>query len=285
VISVVSFNLDGTLVETKELRGLPHAQAVAELRRDTVRDDGVLDAYTDDLVGPPRQEVAKTLMDCFGLEEAAQERISELGEEDPWRVLARVRLDVYETLLQDPDLLLQKRYPHDIEMLTEELWREGYPTACATVSFRHQVEHVLSILGLEDAFDLVATVGDVRSGKHNPEIDLLVAKKMGVPPAELLVIEDSQAGVEAVLVVGMTIVAVSTVTRPPFRDSKVLERGWWWRTLRSCPTWCANGSRPLEEAVGETDDQTHRGSSARSRVATSRPGARSEAVRFFRDER
>jgi phosphoglycolate phosphatase-like HAD superfamily hydrolase len=92
VISVVSFNLDGTLVETKELKALPYAQAVAELRRDTVREDGVLDAYADDLVGHPRQEVAKTLMDCFGLEEATQERISELGEEDPWRVLARVRL-------------------------------------------------------------------------------------------------------------------------------------------------------------------------------------------------
>jgi phosphoglycolate phosphatase-like HAD superfamily hydrolase len=58
VISAVIFDLDGTLLGTEELKGLSYARA-AELRPDTMREDDVLAAHTDDdLVGHPSQEVA-----------------------------------------------------------------------------------------------------------------------------------------------------------------------------------------------------------------------------------
>jgi beta-phosphoglucomutase-like phosphatase (HAD superfamily) len=37
------------------------------------------------------------------------------------------------------------------------------------------------VLGLEEAFDVIATAEDISRGKPDPEIDLLVAEKMGVP--------------------------------------------------------------------------------------------------------
>jgi hypothetical protein len=56
---------------------------------------------------------------------------------------ASASVGVYEKLLEDPDLLLEQRYPHNIELL-REIRRQGYPTALATMSHRFQVEHILS---------------------------------------------------------------------------------------------------------------------------------------------
>jgi HAD superfamily hydrolase (TIGR01509 family) len=238
MISAVLFDLDGTLVETEELKALSHARSVTELRPDVAEAD-VISAYADDLVGHSRQEVATALIQRFDLEEAARKRMSEFGDEEPWQVLVRIRQGIYEAFLQDSDLLLEQRYPHNIELL-EQLRREGYPMACATMSHRPQVERVLSVLGLEDAFDVVATMEDVKRGKPDPEIDLLVARKMGVPPEEFLVIEDSPAGVGAAVAAGMVVVAVPTrITGKKLRASGLLE-----------PRWVVEDPRTLFDVVG-----------------------------------
>ena len=138
----------------------------------------------------------------------------------------RIRHGIYATLLEDSELLLKQRYPHNIDLL-RQMRREGYPTACATISHRPQVERVLSVLGLEDTFDVIATMNDVQRGKPDPEIDLLVARKMGVPPEEFLMIEDSPAGVEAAVAAGMVVVAVPTkLTIKGMRASGLLEPRW-----------------------------------------------------------
>ena len=90
---------------------------------------------------------------------------------------------------------------------------------------RGQVRHVLEILGLSDDFDVVATRGDVGRGKPDPEIDLLVARKLGVKPPDCLVFEDSPAGVEAALAAGMKVIAVTTdLTRQKFEDTDLRDR-------------------------------------------------------------
>jgi beta-phosphoglucomutase-like phosphatase (HAD superfamily) len=82
-----------------------------------------------------------------------------------------------------------------------------------------QVQLILEVLDLTEAFDFVATKDDVENGKPDPEIYLLVAMELGVPPEDCLVIEDSPSGVEAALAAGMKVVAVST----PFTKLKLHE--------------------------------------------------------------
>ena len=72
MISAVLFDLDGTLLETEELKGLSYARA-AELRPDTVREDDVLVAYTDDLVGHPCQEVGTPSCSALRVEHLRRE--------------------------------------------------------------------------------------------------------------------------------------------------------------------------------------------------------------------
>ncbi|MGH3146055.1 MAG: HAD hydrolase-like protein [Rubrobacter sp.] len=71
MISAVIFDLDGTLVETEELKAISYARAVAELRPEVSEED-VVSAYADDLVGRSRQEVAEAIVRRFGLEEAGR---------------------------------------------------------------------------------------------------------------------------------------------------------------------------------------------------------------------
>jgi HAD superfamily hydrolase (TIGR01509 family) len=222
MIRAFVFDLDGTLVETEELKALSYARAATELRPDLNEGD-VVEAFTD-LVGLSRQEVAVGLMRRFGLEGAARDRMAGFGASTPWRAYVQVRLRVYETLLADSELVLAQSYPHNIALL-RDVRREGYPTALATQSHREQAVRVLGILGLADEFDAVVTRDDVEHGKPDPEMHLLAARELGVGPEECLAVEDSPAGVRAALAAGAEVVAVTTdLTRQKFRDTDLLDR-------------------------------------------------------------
>lgn len=56
---------------------------------------------------------------------------------------------------------------------------------------------ILSRLGLADFFDAVADGTEISHSKPDPEVFLLAAEKLGVSPAESLVVEDADAGIEA----------------------------------------------------------------------------------------
>jgi beta-phosphoglucomutase len=222
VIRAFVFDLDGTLVETEELKALSYARAAAELRADL--NEGEVIAAFGDLVGLSRRETAGGLMRRFGLEEAARARMAEFGVGKPWQAFVQIRLCIYEGMLADSELVLKHRYPHNISLL-RGVRQEGFPTALATQSHREQARRVLNILGLTDEFDIVVTRDDVEHGKPDPEMHLLAARELGVEPGECLAIEDSPAGVRAALAAGTEIVAVTTdLTRQKFRDTDLLDR-------------------------------------------------------------
>ena len=234
MISAVIFDLDGTLVETEELKALSYARAAVELRPD-LDEKEVVEAFKD-FVGLSRQEVAVGLMQRFGLEEAARRRMAEFGVDRPWQAYVQVRLRIYDEMLGDPKLVQEHRYPHNIALL-RDVRREGYPTALATQSHREHARRVLDILGLVDEFDVVVTRDDVEHGKPDPEMHLLAARELGIEPEECLAIEDSPAGVKAALAADMEAIAVTTeLTRQKFRDTDLLDRRWVVDDPRTLPT-------------------------------------------------
>ena len=125
MIRAFVFDLDGTLVETEELKALSYARAAVELRPDL--SEGEVVAAFGDLVGLSRREVAVGLMRRFGLEDAASARMAPLGVDAPWQAYVEVRLGIYEVMLDDPKLIEDHRYPHTISLLRNAR-REGYPT-------------------------------------------------------------------------------------------------------------------------------------------------------------
>lgn len=65
------------------------------------------------------------------------------------------------------------------------------------------VLETLEAIGFKDFFPVVVTTEQVSRGKPFPDIFLEAAKRMGVPPNECLVLEDSPAGIDAAKEAGM----------------------------------------------------------------------------------
>ena len=225
MIRAMIFDLDGTLVQTERLKALSYARATAELCPHEVSEGQVIEAFKH-VVGLARQEVAQTLVDRFELQEKAAERMAEFGVSTPWQAFIQVRLQHYESMLADPQVLLNNRWSHNLALL-EEARKAQCQTGLATMSSCRQAQRVLEILSLREDFDFVATRDDVNQGKPNPEIYNLVASELGVPAEQCLVIEDSPAGVQAALAAGMWCIAVTTpFTKTAIHKQKLLDERW-----------------------------------------------------------
>ena len=69
---------------------------------------------------------------------------------------------------------------------------------------------ILKQIGLENAFDAIADGNQITRSKPDPEVFLLAAKLLGLAPADCLVVEDADAGVEAALAGGMKALGVGS---------------------------------------------------------------------------
>jgi len=87
---------------------------------------------------------------------------------------------------------------------------ENIPCAVASNSERVWVARVLAITGLAARFQAIATAEEVPQGKPAPDVYLLAAERLGVPPENCVAFEDSPRGLAAAHAAGMLTVAVPT---------------------------------------------------------------------------
>ncbi len=208
MIEAVIFDLDGTLVQTEKLKAESYAQAALLLCPHFLSKAAVVEAYKD-LVGLPRREMASRLVKQFNLTYKARKVMKDYGLGTPWQAFVLLRLQIYNKILADPEVIKQIPWQHNLELL--RLARaNNCKTALATMSHCEQAMHILSVLKLKDEFDFIATVDDVENGKPDPEIYQLVMLELEQIPSHCLVIEDSPAGVKAALAAKTEVLAVST---------------------------------------------------------------------------
>ena len=221
MISTMIFDLDGTLVQTERLKAISYAKAAVSLCPHKLEETAVIEAFKD-VVGLSRQEVATALVERFELNEKASAKMIEFGVSSPWQAFVQIRLQIYEKMLANPNVIRSNQWQHNINLL--QLAKANCEqVGLATMSHCPQVQRVLEILELTQTFDFVATRDDVEYGKPDPEIYLLVAKELNVSPEACLVVEDSATGVKAALNANMHVMAVSTpFTQQRLRDSKLL---------------------------------------------------------------
>lgn len=106
--------------------------------------------------------------------------------------------------------LLKQLSPADlsaeVRRTLEKLRARGYLLAIGSSS--KNTKFILQQLGLGNFFDAVADGTDITHSKPDPEVFLVAAKKLGVPPADCAVVEDAKAGIEAAMAGGMTALAL-----------------------------------------------------------------------------
>ena len=127
-----------------------------------------------------------------------------------------------ERLARRKEELFRERIAGNVEALPGaadlvcRLQREGVPMAIVSSTPRANIDLILGILGLGGAFSAIVGAEDARRGKPDPEGFLVAAGRLGVAPADCVVLEDAPEGIEGAKAAGMRCVGVAT-TRPPER--------------------------------------------------------------------
>lgn len=96
-------------------------------------------------------------------------------------------------------------YP-GVRELFSRLRRDNIKFALASSSKNAQT--IIEILGIQNEFEAVVDGTMIVHSKPDPEIFLLAASKLNVSPADCVVFEDAEAGVEAALAAGMKCVGI-----------------------------------------------------------------------------
>jgi beta-phosphoglucomutase-like phosphatase (HAD superfamily) len=92
------------------------------------------------------------------------------------------------------------------------------PMAVASGGTREIVEATLLATNLLGLFNAVVTIEDVQGrGKPAPDMFLEAARRLRVPPNECTVFEDSDEGIEAARLAGMSATDVRLIYRPAWR--------------------------------------------------------------------
>lgn len=89
-------------------------------------------------------------------------------------------------------------------------------------SARAEIEPVLELAGIRDAFTVVVSVDDIQRSKPDPEGYLLALHLLGIEAGDVAAVEDSEAGIAAAKAAGLYCAAVTT-TLPPERLSEADE--------------------------------------------------------------
>ena len=91
------------------------------------------------------------------------------------------------------------------------------PAAVATSTERENAEITLRVSGLAGRFAAVVTGDQVSRGKPAPDIYLEAARRLNVPPASCLALEDSGHGIRSANAAGMRTMLVPDL-KPPTDD-------------------------------------------------------------------
>ena len=108
------------------------------------------------------------------------------------------------------DLLVEDGLPlkAGARELLQDLFDLGVPLAVATSTRGERARIKLARSGIDGYFAHVVTSSDVTHPKPAPDLYLLAAQRLEVPPAECVALEDSEFGVRAAAAAGIRVIQV-----------------------------------------------------------------------------
>ena len=183
MIKGVIFDLDGVLVSTDEMHYQAWKRLAQELhitgftREDNRRQRGV-----------SRMASLEIVLEKADRTYSEEEKIE----------LAERKNGYYLELLEEMD---ESSVLENVKDVLEKLKNGGLLLAVGSASKNAPV--ILEKTGLMPYFDKISCGLDTTKSKPDHEVFLVAAKKLGLPPEECLVVEDSAAGIEAAAAGGM----------------------------------------------------------------------------------
>lgn len=131
------------------------------------------------------------------------------GEDLPMSEVNRmsdVKENHYREMVRTQGLTLLPGVQHWLDHLRQQGWQQ----AIATSAPRANLETIIDVLNIGDYFGALLSAEDVDAGKPDPQVFLLAASRLDVPPQRCIVVEDSPAGLEGGRRGGMHTIGVLT---------------------------------------------------------------------------
>jgi len=172
MIKLVIFDLDGVLVEAKEIHYEALNKALGEY---AISWDEHLSIYD----GLKTNQKLDMLHEHKGL---PKEQFKEI-----WNNKQKYTLEALRDLKPN----------YQLQVCMDMLIAEGYKLAVCSNSIRKTILTVLSKFDIIDRFDLILSNEDIVNSKPHPEMYWKAMSKMGVLPEETLIVEDSPYGLLA----------------------------------------------------------------------------------------
>jgi beta-phosphoglucomutase len=195
----VIFDVDGVLVDSYQAHFASWRRLYRELGMEYTES-----AFAADFGRTSRDILSRTLGD-----DLSDQRIRELD-------------DRKEALFRD---ILRSEFPPMVGAveLIDELAANGFLLAIGSSAPPENIALSLEKLGRATKFSAVVTGADVSRGKPDPQVFLLAAERLGVPPASCAVVEDAVHGIEAACRAGMASIALTgTATRDRFTEADLV---------------------------------------------------------------
>ena len=196
-VEAVVFDLDGVIVDSEHVWD--------EVREQLARERGGRwhDRAQTDMMGMSSPEWSRYMHDVIGLTESP----AEIDEE-----VVRRMLDRYAERLPLIDGAV------DAVARLAASFRLGL----ASSSNRSVIDAVLDVSGLAPLFGATVSSEEVARGKPAPDVFLEAARRLDVPPARCVAVEDSGNGIRAAHAAGMRVLAIPNLRYPPPDDALAL---------------------------------------------------------------
>lgn len=191
MITAVIFDMDGLMIDTERLafEGYQHVLAKSGLTMS-------LNFYRK-LLGKPVAGISELIYKEYGEDFDIKNTIKEIHE-------------YMDEVFENKGIPLKKGLLELLRYLKEH----DYKTIVATSSKRHRVDHIFKLAGLNPYFDDSICGDEVVRGKPDPEVFLKSCEKLGVKPSEALVLEDSEAGINAAYSAAIKVICIPDLKYP-----------------------------------------------------------------------
>ena len=179
------WDMDGTMVDTREAHWLAWKQALAAENYDLNRET-FLQTF-----GQRNDSILRSLLGSY-LPDAEAFRIGDAKEQ----VFREVLKNQGVKLLPGAERLMDQAITHN--------WQQSVVSSAP----RQNVTTILEVLNRLDTFAVLVCAEDVSQGKPHPEGFITASRKLCVSPSNCIVLEDAPAGLEAARRAGMACVGV-----------------------------------------------------------------------------
>lgn len=185
----VLFDCDGVLVDSEKLMSVVFAGMLTEIGLPYTPSDTI------------RTFMGRSMVSCMQIVE------QQLGRAAPDDFLQQLDVRAYAAFERDLEAV------PGVEALLDLLDVHGVPYAVASSGSHDKMQTTLGITGLlPRVAGRITSATEVAHGKPSPDVFLLAAERLDVPPEECLVIEDSLLGIQAARAAAMRVIGYAAMT-------------------------------------------------------------------------